>query len=50
MGYAQKQVSLSLWVNTEGVMIHEAAVCIFNSLFFCGLSKLATRLTRGQMK
>lgn len=27
MGYAQRQVSLSLWVNIEGVMIHEAAVC-----------------------
>lgn len=36
MGYAQRQVSLSLWVNIEGVMIHEAAVCIFNSLIFAG--------------
>lgn len=34
MGYAQRQVSLSLQVNIESVMIHEAAVCIFNSQIF----------------
>lgn len=36
MGYAQMQVSLSLWVNTEGVMLHEAALCNFNSVIFVG--------------
>lgn len=30
------QVSLSFQVNTEGVILHEAALCIFNSVIFAG--------------